>query len=292
MQITPEDLAQMRGGLSFLHQGLRTFIRDAGYRARPGSKAEADLNSFPDRERVHTVHCMVPMLNEAAADHLTAFIKTISDPPESIAPWTCVRAILESSALASWLFSPDIDVRQRVARGLAHRYEGLIQQQRFSAAANLKPHEVGNRINDVERDALRLGYEPVLDKHGKRIGIAMQMPSTTSLVKEIHDNEDFYRLLSAVAHGHFWAIKGLSFKVDPSRTVEPANDGVQLKVLEKVLSLNGMAMLCLTSAQACARPFWSQCLYFDWDRNALKEIFEKSFDQLLAADNQRFWRHN
>lgn len=290
IQITVERLGVIRSALSELHSNIASFVQSAGHSATEGSLAASDLAGFSVPEHVHTVHCLGSLLNEIAADHLTAFLKTISEPAETVAPWNCVRALLESSALASWFFDPKIDVRERVARGFAHRYEGLVQQMRFSAFEKLTQENVKRRIDEVENKAVSLGYNRVQDRNGKRIGIARVMPSATEFIGAMHDEEGFYRLLSAIAHGHGWATQNLSFKLDRSKKVEPAGDGVQLHVIRKALSLNGVAMLGCTSAEAFCRGFWFQCIYFGWSKKQLADIFERSFDRMGMLDRRRFWR--
>ena len=57
-----------------------------------------------------------------------------------------------------------------------------------------------DRIDEVEQDALETGYAPIA-----------KMPSATDVIKQMLDEEEMYRLLSAVTHGHNWAIRGLVF---------------------------------------------------------------------------------
>ena len=52
------------------------------------------------------------------------------------APWVCVRAILELTAVASWLVDPAIGAKIRAAVSCyLLRFEGLRQQKRFADAA-------------------------------------------------------------------------------------------------------------------------------------------------------------
>ena len=66
------------------------------------------------------------------------------------------------------------------------------------------------RSDEVEQVALKLGYPPIVDKKGKRLGIG-QKPSATEVVKLMLDKEEMYRLLSAVTHGQGWAIRWIGF---------------------------------------------------------------------------------
>lgn len=280
----------MHSGLKQLRYDISQFLQSAGYSPDANSQASKELADSPKPEFVHAVQCQGAFQNEIAADHLTAFLKTITNPVETIAPWACARSLLETSALASWMLDSTIGMRERVARGFAHRYEGLEQQVKFSESAGLDSNNARKRIDKVEADAIALGYARVLDRHGKRIGIARRMPSTTDLINDVHHKADTYRLLSAFAHGHHWAIQTVAFKLVPDKKVEPAGDGIKLSVITKAVSLNGTAYLALLAAEVFTRPFWQQCIYYGWDKNALEGILERNFDQIGAAEKIRHWR--
>lgn len=289
-EVTVEQIEKMRSGLKQLRDDLSQFLQLAGYSPAAKSQAANELASCPKPEFVHTVQCQGAFQIEIAADHLTAFLKTITNPVETIAPWACARSLLETSALASWMLDPAIDMRERVARGFAHRYEGLEQQVKFSASAGRDSKSNRQRIDKVEADATALGYDRVLDRRGKRIGIARQLPSTTELIQEVHRKADIYRLLSAFTHGHHWAIQQMSFKVIPDKKIEPAGDGIKLSIITKAVSLNGTAYLVLLAAEVFTLPFWRQCNYYGWDKAALEDILERNFDQIGASKKIRHWR--
>lgn len=261
-QVTVEEVGKMRDGLKQLRNDLSQFLQSAGYSPAPDSQASRELTECQKAVFVHTVQCQGAFQSEISADHLTAFLKTIAPPVETIAPWACVRSLLETSALASWMLDPAIGMRERVARGFAHRYEGLEQQVKFTESAGRDSKSARQRIDKVEADATALGYERVLDRRGKRIGIARRMPSTTELVQEVHHKADTFRLLSAFTHGHHWAIQQMSFKLIPDKKIEPAGDGIKLSVIAKSVSLNGTAFLALLAAEVFTRPFWRQCIYW------------------------------
>src|SRR5208337_3079984 len=60
-----------------------------------------------------------------ACDQLIALSRTFAEPMLTVAPWTCVRAILELTAVASWLVDPKIGVKERAERSYALRFEGV-----------------------------------------------------------------------------------------------------------------------------------------------------------------------
>ena len=290
VQLTLPEIKRMRSGLSRLRQDVSSFLKESGYSPRKGSKADQELSSGLSREFLHTVQCQGSFQNELAADHLTAFVKTIQQPMETVAPWNCVRAILESTALAGWFLNPQVEAMERVARGFAHRYEGLMEQAKFSRSAGLDTAQLSKRIDKVESDALALGFQRILSRKGERIGIARKMPSATQLIEDVFKMGESYRLLSAFAHGHFWAIQQVSFSLVPGKKIEPAADGIKLHVIEKSVSLNAVGYLGMTAAEAISRPIWDQCVYYGWDRDRLQETLDRAFDLMGASQKIRCWK--
>jgi len=134
--------------------------------AAANSIATQERISFPNRELVETAHYGGILSMEAAADHLMVFADSFRSPAKTIAPWTCVRGLLESCALASWFLDPAIDVRTRVGRYFAFRYTGFIQQIKlYNIGSNNQADvkRVEERIRKVERDAINLGYPRILN---------------------------------------------------------------------------------------------------------------------------------
>jgi hypothetical protein len=66
-----------------------------------------------------------------------------------------------------------------------------------------------DRIDELDRFAISLGYPPVVDSKGKRKGICQRMSNATDMIEETLGLGNKYRMLSAVAHGHWWAIMGI-----------------------------------------------------------------------------------
>ena len=70
---------------------------------------------------------------------------------------------MESSAISAWLFEHDLDVKARVSRSFALRFEGLTQESKYvqtlSDAAT--QDRVEAQIRKVEREALALRHIPM-----------------------------------------------------------------------------------------------------------------------------------
>jgi hypothetical protein len=293
-ELGPEFVAVLRDALSRFHDEAGKFVRSQGVDPAAGSRAAVERSSYVRPESLLSASAIATLLIECVAEHVTAFVKTITPPVEPIACWTCVRSMLESSAIATWLCDPTIDAKTRVGTSFAYRYEGLEQQEKFGRATNLPPAEqrkLETHIDEVERTALALGFAPVTNRNGRRIGIAEQMPATTDMIKIVLDEERAYRLLSAVAHGHIWAIQQLGFKpatVQPAQTVV---SGVPTTALEKYAdNVSGYAFLALRAMKSLALPLWNQCLYFGWEIHQLAVLLESVYDQVHVQPALRFWR--
>jgi hypothetical protein len=271
--VTVDDATRMVQALVSLHSKTGQILDGYGNDPSPGSQAADELNEFDDPEFIRTTYGQANMLMESAADHLTAFIKTVTEPVQTVAPWTCVRAAMECGALASWLLDPNLDMRTRVQRSFAFRYKGLSEQVKFARASgsSADAKKASMRIDEVEQDAQELGFPRVTNKKGRRIGIAQQMPPITRIVKIALDEEDTYRLLSAMVHAHHWAVQQLSFR---------QVDGGITSLVEKHLEPVSVAFLCVKVAYAFANPLWLKLQLFGWPTESIESILDSTFASL------------
>ena len=253
-----------------------------------GSIGAQERVDFPTPELVRDVHYRGVLSMESAADHLVSFADLLTEPAKTVAPWTCVRGVLESSAIGLWFLTPNIDVRERVARCFAFRYTGFTQQIKFFQASNdlSKINTVRKRMSKVENDALSLGYPKVLDKRGRINGIAKQMPAITELIGTMLDRESEYRLLSGVAHGHHWAIQQTSFSV-----VEiPRANGLSEKALEKTVNPDFVLFAGSLAVTAFSKVNWNLWGLYGWNMKELEDLLDETFDQLRYSIKLRFWK--
>jgi hypothetical protein len=281
------DISRSRVALLHLHSRLSAFVNAQGILPHAHSPALLEETTFLHPESVRTVVSQANQLIEVAGDHLTAFVKTISDPLETIAPWTCVRAILESAAVAAWLLDPAIEAKTRVGRSLALRFEGMEQQLRYCRLKDVRvTREVAERIREVESEAASWGFAPRTDRNGKRLGIGQRMPSATELIRTALDEEGMYRLLSGVAHAHFWAVHALGFR--PAEGLSsPLPPGY--RAAEKSVNVQGMLALAALVAGAIGRVAWRQCSYYGWSHDELRSFLEPMLDMLRVPDRKRPW---
>lgn len=280
----------MRETLLEFHERVGRFNEDNHGIPTQGSQASMEQAGYPRPQSIVSARTMGDMLIEYGGEHLTAFVKTITEPVEVIACWTCVRSMLESCALSAWLLEPAIDAHTRVGRVFALRYEGMEQQLTFARTTGRSAAEIASleaRIAEVDRDALALGFAPVLNRKNVRIGIGQRLPGATEIITSMLDEEAIYRMLSAVAHGHQWAISQLSYQA-VGDTLDIA--GGFAKTLEKTANLDGLALLGVTALKAFARPLCRQCRYYGWPLLRLEEILEDTADAINMATPTRFWR--
>jgi len=249
----------------------------------PCSQADVEPCGLPDPDLLKTAYSQGGLLVRLAIDEVIAFSRTVIEPACAFAPWTCVRAVLEASALAAWLLDLKTDARTRLARCLAFRYEGLRQQATFwrVAGEGAKADAIDSRIAETERIALGLGFRAQKAPNGKCKGIAMVMPRSTALVKQMLDQEGHYRLLSVVIHGHSWALIRLGMQEVNRAPPRWANH----------LSADAIVTLCLMTTTAITRPTWYMCRLYGWDAVCLASIFDTSYDSLgISNAEYRFWR--
>lgn len=291
--LTRDDALRIIQALRELHDRIGQFLNESGQRPSADSRAATELRTYQCPKSLETAYDQGSMLVEAAADQLMAFTRTVSEPTQTIAPWTCVRAVVESSALAAWLLDPTIEARERVERSFALRYEGLSQRVKFARVALNESEftKATERIDQVERVAISLGFLRVENRKGKRIGIAQHMPSVTRIIAQTLDKEATYRLLSAVTHAHHWALLQTSYcRVEGRETyhTEDSPERASLHLLKKSLSPMGVAFLSKEGMCAFSTPVRHWCTLFGWDAGQLDRILDSAsiamgFDARITA---------
>jgi hypothetical protein len=298
--ISVVDLVNMVQSVVTFHDDIAHFINKYEYKALPNSKGDKEAHTDIVLDSSQTVSIESDVKNaflqgtvliEVAADQLMALSKTLTEPIQTIAPWTCLRAILESSAVASWMLDPTIDSKARASRGIAYRYEGLIQQRKYANAMGDIDNvdKLDARIDNVETKALSVGFAKVLDKNGKRIGIGQYMPELAALIKTALDDEDLYRVSSFVIHGNLSILRQLSLQKSSISPIQYNN--VELHMFKKSLAPENVVLLCEKAVNSVGRPVWYKCQLFGWDEAELTSILEKAADAVYTTDNRRFWRN-
>lgn len=278
-----QDILPARRALRRLLKQTGALIDVDGFHPKANSKLYTERQVYSKQVSVENAYSMSTMLIESIGDHIFALLKTIKEPIESMAPFTCIRAALEASALASWMLDANIGSWERVKRTFAFRYDSLTEQLKFARCMNdvVRINKIQERINEVENDALKLGYDRVQNKNRKRIGIGMEMPSMTSLIKDVLNREWLYRVTSGMAHGSNWALMALSFfKTDVKNIVEKGSD------------TDSLYYLCCEGAHIFSYPVWNRVRLFGFDKDSYIRIFESVYRSLKIYEDKRlFWKH-
>ena len=252
------------------------------------SIASQELVNFAPVKRVDGVYFNGKMSMESAADHLMSFADLLIEPVKTVAPWTCVRASLEASALACWLLDPSVDVKTRVGRNYAYRYNGFKEQLKFSREVK-NQSEIDRallRMDSAKSEAVSLGYLLVNDKNGKIIGIDQKMPFIIDLIEMTLNRKSDYRLLSAVAHGHIWATHQVGF----SQVEIENSEGNKIKALKKSGSPFYICYFGMVSFTSFSRVLYYLWKLFGWDLQELIILLDNAFDRLKYSTRIRFWR--
>ena len=282
----PHDyVAGISGALArFLHETSK-LVNEQSLPPFPPESLAAIEAAKPESPSLDTVVTLPQGLIESGGEHLGVFVEMIAEPVRVIAACTCVRSMLEPCALAAWILDPRIDAFVRVGRVFALRYEGMVQQRKAARALGATEADVApitKRIDEVEQDALALRYPAVRYTNGRIRGIGQPMPVTTDLIESVLGEEAIYRTLSAVAHGHNWAIMQLCYKA--------AGPEGRFTKFEKTVSIEGLTWQGLVAAKSLGRALWHRCLYLGGDRENLKELLESTLDAFGAQPKARFWR--
>ena len=170
--------------------------------------------------------------------------------------------------MAAWLLDVGIDAQERVGRSFAIRYEGLVEARKFGRASN--DASIGefssNRISALLTEAELLGYCPVVNKDGKMAGIAVRMPSITTLSAGLAGDELVYRLLSGMAHSSPWAVMALANRLTGKQAVNliDGDSRTSVQFMEKTLTTKSVGLLGMWATRWCSDVVGRQAGLFGW----------------------------
>ncbi len=258
----------------------------------PGSQAVEEQNSFVEKNLVDDVFMRATLCQESAVDHFMAFLDTVKNPAKSLAPYTCVRSLLESSSIALWLLDLNIDEKERVGRSLGFRYEEFEEQIKFLNSDRVEPAEAQKLVEEFKQKEAELsaratawGYQPLISsKTRKMTGIGTHMPGIVELIKTTLDKEMEYRMLSGIAHAYVWATSIIGF-----RRVEATNtQGQKIKAFEKHNHPHMIVYGINIAIPTLAKVWWVKGKLFGWDMQEMEGLLEHTFEE-LGYYNHRFW---
>jgi hypothetical protein len=267
----PDEISQLTEMLGELHGDIVDYI--AIYNNQPAitSPAIIELGDSRYHKAIGNAYSQSGLLLLMASDQLIALTRTLGELSLTIAPWMCVRALLELTAVASWLVDPCIGVRERAERSYALRFEGLWQQKQFAEAAKEDAAPYVQLIENLAAAAAAVGISTNRQNNGKRKVIGDGWKTFTSLVALMLDEEANYRLFSAMTHGHAWAASQLGFHIEAGGAASPlaVSDSVPIT---KVLPPGGAASLCVVAAKNFSQLVRYKAQLFGWDGNRLADV--------------------
>jgi hypothetical protein len=253
---------------------LRELFRSFGRDYRPESPAASEAQLLNDMEIALGVVGQAAFLYESISDHVVATARILGDPIQSIAPFSLVRASVEVSSICCWILDPTLTALNRVARSFALRRKGLEGQETIIRE---------NPQTDDGRLAERYAY---LERKEKQYGIEkVGMPSTTDLVAFWFGGRHYYRLASAVVHGHPWVISQVGFERSDAEAVAKGT-----VFLEPTLKPSFILYLLMLALDALARAAWLRTLYSGHDRDRMARVLEKAYDDMQILSSRWFWR--
>jgi len=282
VDITKLHYDNLQSGIRSLLEEVGRFVNTNGNHPQRNSTAADEEEEGEYLEEVQNICSQGSLLVESAGDHAFAVSRLLEPPVLTISPWTSARGALEAAAYGCWLMDADITVKDRVARGLAFRYAGLLHQKKAAGAMNDKKEvqHTEDRIKEVKADARKHGFDQIKNKRGQTVGIATKLPSSTECIRDNLFNESGYRILSSIAHSHPSSLISLSFQV---------RDGSKPLTASKNISVGSACWLLMTAVDAFSLIFWRQASYFGHDLEEVRKILDDIYDGMSIGKENRVW---
>jgi hypothetical protein len=294
MSLPDSHVQLVRSAIAMLLERLGTYLQACPTEPVEGSTVAQELATSCRPESIATALSFSDLAIEFACDHLSTYNKIIAEPIETLACFTCIRSMLETTAIAAWVLDPTISSIDRIARVFSVRFDAIDQQLKFGRCIGVTTPEIEDletRLNAIEAEALALGYPQFRNTKNAIYAIGVVMPNATEVIRDVLSDEWLYRLLSAVAHGHHWAIAQLGFQDATPQTGPMSVSGINVKPMTKKVYVNGIVLLGLHGFLAFARLMWNKAQYSKWNLLRLEEIFEEVADKIQANPSVRFWRN-
>ena len=267
------DVESSIGALLTFVGDLRRVLEAFGPEFAPRSQADSDSRELDDSEATHGVLGQAALLYESSSDHAVALTRILRSPTQGIAPFSLARSAIEVSSICCWILEPGLAARTRQARSIAFRRKG-VEGQRTLVNENPTVDDggVSERLSYLKDRQERFGAERV------------SVPPATDLVATWFGGRSPYRLLSAVVHGHPWAISQVAFARSDLQT--PTG----MVFLEPTLKPDIVLYLLILTLDALAKPFWLRTLYCGHERATAVAALELTYDAMQMGDGRRFWR--
>ena len=220
----------MRVSLKALHDSTGELVDTYGLLPSAGSIAAEEINSFFKPVSVKTALSQGGILLDAAGDHVIAVCRTLEEPVQSIACWTCGRAVIELSALSCWLLDENIDAKTRVTRSISMRYEDIRQRDLYLREVTNNEYSEAINFESLVGLANELGLKQIRNSKDRLVGIGVPFPSTTKIIRSTLDESATYRLFSGASHGKMSILNNLSYAVSEIDVDDPDVTAMELEI--------------------------------------------------------------
>jgi len=266
------DVIRWRDRVAQLNDDLSGLLESSQGDVQPGSPALRDGDELGHLEPVRTAFGQSLLLCESASEHIAAATNSLKEPAQILACFSCVRTATEVASLSWWLMDPALDYVERISRSLALRRKGLDEQRRL-----LRENPEADRGHIPGRYA-------AIDEGVRTFGLSVvQVPPATDLVARTFGDRTYYRLGSAVVHGHAWALMQVGFV----RTEHDAGAGIV--PLQKKAKPQVLVYLLMLGLEALGRPLWASTRYAGGDYTAIEGLLGAAYRDLRIAQANWFW---
>ena len=236
---------------------------------------EEGLSRRPESTR--TAFCTALLLHDLAVEHGRLFLRGL-DERLPLAVCSSVRVVLENTALALWLLDLSIGAPQRIYRVFRYRYRGLDQQRRIRVDRGKDTRAIEAKIRRLGEEASDLGV-PVGEKGG--LPTLARLPAYTDLIARRDKSFGvLYRVLSAIQHGHDWAIREWCYEIG-ERTA--GTDGNASSETTKIVHPQYMAL----ASSSIVVDLWSLVLqmaaFMGWDIDLYFRLVQGDATAVVAS---------
>jgi hypothetical protein len=121
-------------------------------------------------------------------------------------------------------------------------------------------------------------------KGRKQFVFKMEMPTNTEIVSNSFNNEQEYRLLSAMVHGRNWAIQSLGFEI--VNKDQMIFEGVKGGHLEKNLSYSSVNYLCTSAFTSLASSILMKFKLYAWNAKPMAILIKRTQNELAKLQEE------
>lgn len=227
---------------------------------------EEEVSQKPESTR--TAFYTALLLHDLAVEHARLFLRGL-DEKLPLAVCSSVRVVLENTALALWLLDLGIGAPQRICRVFRYRYRGLDQQRRIRVDRGKDTRAIEAKIRRLGQEATNLGVR-VGEKRG--LPTLARLPAYTDLIaKRDKPFGVLYRVLSAIQHGHDWAIREWCYELG-ERTAD--TEGVANAETKKVVHPQYMALASSSIVVDLSSLVLQMAAFMGWDIDLYYRLVE------------------